>query len=501
MYKMSVKGWFKHFDFILLDLFSLLLSLLTGIWVVRQNGQTFSDPNIPGFVVLILMIDFGVLIAFDGLNRVVTRGYLVELGMTLRHVLLVIGLITVAVVLRSEKMTYPDGFFVLVLVLYFLYSYGTRIFWKGFLRRNPASEKTKSPILIVTDSRYAREILERMKSYSFLRYKIIGFVFTDRDAEGEMFEDMPVVANQGNAADYLCREWVDEVLFFRCSLDNKTQTLIEQCRQMALTIHLYLAVQGIDERKMTFGYIAGYEVLTVNINFMSPLDAFIKRCFDIVVGFFGSLAAVVLLIVIGPFIYAASPGPLIFCQERIGENGHKFNMYKIRSMYMDAEERKAALMAESSHADGMMFKMDFDPRVIGNRILPDGTRKKGIGAFIRDTSLDEFPQFFNVLKGDMSVVGTRPPTPDEWEKYQYRHRARMSVKPGLTGLWQIRPDKDTMSFDDIVALDTEYIANWGLGLDLRIVIETARKFLHGLLFGKKKEKETEHSDETAATRQ
>ena len=102
MYKMSVKSWFKHFDFILLDLFSLLLSLLTGIWVVRQNGQTFSDPNIPGFVVLILMIDLGVLIAFDGLNRVVTRGYLVELGMTLRHVLLVIGLITVAVVLRSE---------------------------------------------------------------------------------------------------------------------------------------------------------------------------------------------------------------------------------------------------------------------------------------------------------------------------------------------------------------------------------------------------------------
>ena len=139
MYKMSVKGWFKHFDFILLDLFSLLLSLLTGIWVVRQNGQTFSDPNIPGFVVLILMIDLGVLIAFDGLNRVVTRGYLVELGMTLRHVLLVIGLITVAVVLRSEKMTYHDGFFVLVLILYFLYSYGTRIFWKRILRRHPTS--------------------------------------------------------------------------------------------------------------------------------------------------------------------------------------------------------------------------------------------------------------------------------------------------------------------------------------------------------------------------
>ena len=119
---MTIRGWFKHADFILLDLFSLLLSLLTGIWVVRENGQAFSDPNISGFVVLILLIDLCVLIAFDGLNRVVTRGYLVEFGMTLRHVLLVIGLITVAVMLRSDKMTYPEGFFVFVFILYFLYS-------------------------------------------------------------------------------------------------------------------------------------------------------------------------------------------------------------------------------------------------------------------------------------------------------------------------------------------------------------------------------------------
>ena len=485
MYKMSVRGWFKHVDFILLDLFSLFLSLMTGIWVVRKGGQDFSDPNIPGFVVLILLIDLCVLIAFNGLDRVMSRGYLVEFGMTLRHVLLILGLISAAVLLRAEKTVYPDGFFFLVLLLYFLYSYGTRIFWKKALRRHPIPEEARSPVLIVTDSRYAKEILDRMRTYSFLRYQLIGFVFSDRDAEGELFEDVPVVANLGNAADFLCREWVDEVLFFHSSLDEKTQELIEQCRQMALTIHLYVAIQGIDERKQTINYIAGYEVLTANINFMRPLDAFIKRSFDIVVGLFGSAAAVFLLVILGPFIYAASPGPLIFAQERIGENGHKFKMFKIRSMYMDAEERKAALRTESSHADGMMFKMDFDPRVIGNRILPDGTKKKGIGAFIRDTSLDEFPQFFNVLKGNMSIVGTRPPTPDEWEKYQYHHRARMSVRPGLTGMWQIQPDKDTMSFDEIVRLDTEYIANWGLGLDVRIVLATAKKFLVGLLPGKR----------------
>ena len=166
-------------------------------------------------------------------------------------------------------------------------------------------------------------------------------------------------------------------------------------------------------------------------------------------------------------------------------------MYKIRSMYPDAEERKKAFEKQNSHADGMMFKMDFDPRVIGNRILPDGRQKKGIGAFIRDTSLDEFPQFFNVLKGDMSVVGTRPPTPEEWAKYQYRHRARMSIQPGLTGLWQIQPDKDNMSFEDIVKLDTEYIAHWGIVTDMRIVAATARKVVRSIFRAGKENREEE----------
>ena len=182
MYKKAIRSWIKHADFILLDLFSLLLSLMTGIWVVRANGKAFFEPNVPGFVVLILMIDLGVLIAFDGLDRVVVRGYLVEIGMTLRHVLLVLGLVLLAGALRSEQVIYPRGFFFLVLLLYFIYSYGTRVFWKRTLRRHPVSSEVKKPILIVTDSRYAGEILERMREYSFLRYQIVGLVFVDRDA-------------------------------------------------------------------------------------------------------------------------------------------------------------------------------------------------------------------------------------------------------------------------------------------------------------------------------
>ena len=141
-------------------------------------------------------------------------------------------------------------------------------------------------------------------------------------------------------------------------------------------------------------------------------------------------------------------------------------------MYLDADARKAELMEQNRVKDGMMFKIEFDPRVIGNELLPDGTKKTGIGEFIRKTSLDEFPQFFNVLKGEMSLVGTRPPTPDEWEKYEFHHRARLACKPGITGMWQVSGRSEITDFEEVVRLDTEYINNWSLGLDLKILLKT-----------------------------
>ena len=153
-------------------------------------------------------------------------------------------------------------------------------------------------------------------------------------------------------------------------------------------------------------------------------------------------------------------------------NGRKFKFYKIRSMYLDAEQRKAELMKDNRVSDGMMFKLDFDPRIIGNEILPDGTRKTGIGEFIRKYSLDELPQFWNVLKGDMSLVGTRPPTVDEWEKYKLHHRARLAMKPGITGMWQVSGRSDITDFEEVVKLDTEYICNWSMGLDFRLLFKT-----------------------------
>ena len=148
-------------------------------------------------------------------------------------------------------------------------------------------------------------------------------------------------------------------------------------------------------------------------------------------------------------------------------------------MKKNAEEEKEKLMKHNKMGNGRMFKLDFDPRVIGNEILPDGTTKTGIGDFIRRTSLDEFPQFFNVLKGDMSIVGTRPPLKDEVDLYEIHHRARLAIKPGITGLWQVSGRSDITDFEEVVRMDKEYIANWNIILDLRILVKTVLVILKG----------------------
>ena len=185
-------------------------------------------------------------------------------------------------------------------------------------------------------------------------------------------------------------------------------TLIEQLTLAGITVHMNLAkVVNSPGKKQFVEKIGDYTVLTTSINYASLNELFLKRVFDIICGALGCILTLVICIFIGPAIYIASPGPIFFSQERVGKNGKKFKMYKFRSMYLDAEERKAELMKDNKLGDGKMFKLDFDPRVIGNKVMPDGSHKTGIGEFIRKTSLDEFPQFFNVLKGDMSIVGVR----------------------------------------------------------------------------------------------
>ena len=191
----------------------------------------------------------------------------------------------------------------------------------------------------------------------------------------------------------------------------------------------------------------------------------LKRLADIIGGLIGCIITMIVFIFLAPIIYIKSPGPIFFSQNRVGQNGKTFRMYKFRSMYMDAEKRKQELMAKNKIDSDMMFKM-------GSEKKDKHGRPKGIGNFIRKYSIDELPQFYNILKGNMSLVGTRPPTIDEWEKYDLGHRIRMSIKPGLTGLWQVSGRSGITDFEEVVRLDREYIENWNLMLDIKIILKT-----------------------------
>jgi exopolysaccharide biosynthesis polyprenyl glycosylphosphotransferase len=184
-----------------------------------------------------------------------------------------------------------------------------------------------------------------------------------------------------------------------------------------------------------------------------------KRLIDIVGGFVGLAITGILTIFIAPAIKMDSPGPVFFSQVRVGKNGRRFRIYKFRSMRQDAEAQLGKL-EKNNEMNGLMFKMDDDPRV---------TR---VGRFLRKTSLDEFPQFLNVIKGDMSLVGTRPPTEKEFEQYNEHYRRRIAMTPGLTGLWQVSGRSEITDFDEVVKLDLQYIDNWSLGLDFKIILQT-----------------------------
>ena len=253
---------------------------------------------------------------------------------------------------------------------------------------------------------------------------------------------------------------------------------MDELLEMGMVVHLNLAkVKSTRGQKQFVETVGGYTVLTTTMNYATDTQVLAKRALDILGGLVGCILTGLICIFVAPAIYISSPGPIFFSQIRIGQNGKPFKMYKFRSMYMDAEERKAELMAQNKMSDSRMFKLDFDPRVIGNKILPDGRHKTGVGEFIRKTSLDEFPQFWNVLKGDMSLVGTRPILQDELEQYELHHRARIAIKPGITGMWQVSGRSDITDFEEVVRLDTEYISNWNFGLDIKILLQTVKTVL------------------------
>lgn len=494
MYKRTAQGWLKHLDFIILDQVVLQIAFILAYFL--RHHQLFPYINSLYQAMGIMLVVFNLLVAvmLDSMHNVLKRGYYLEFTSTFKHCSLVFLLMTLWMFTLKNADAYSRITLFLTYLFHILLGYINRLLYKRYIFQHGSHDSGKLAMLAVFDVSNAGKMIDRLTDSPAEGYHLSGVVLTDtaaenkerflkkqpKDSEGRpLIHGIPVVCTFDEAPDYICRDWIDSV-YISCQGDRQEiRDFMKKCGEMAVTIHYHVPSIGQEGSKQFVEKLGGTTVVTNSVNYATPMQLIIKRILDIIGGLIGSFIAIIIMAIVGPKIKKESPGPILYKSERIGQNGRRFKMIKIRSMYLDADERKASLMAQNRVKDGMMFKLDFDPRIIGNEELPDGTRKTGIGEFIRRTSLDEFPQFFNVLKGDMSLVGTRPPTPDEWEKYEYHHRARLATKPGITGMWQVSGRSEITDFEEVVKLDTGYIQNWSLGKDIKILFLTIKNVVTG----------------------
>ncbi len=338
-----------------------------------------------------------------------------------------------------------------------LLMYAAHVGYKALLQRILADDKQVAKILVVTPPELADETITKLRRSMGSGYQIVGAASircgedaTDRERE-DVFRDM---------TERLTQIAFDEVFINAPGLDgSEIRPLIDGFEEMGVVCRYNLGLPEITGASAKVENLGEYITVTYTKFRSSYKRLLIKRLFDILGGLVGLLITGILTLFIAPAIKLDSRGPVFFAQTRIGKNGRRFRIYKFRSMYQDAEARKKEL-EKDNEVQGLMFKMEHDPRI---------TR---VGAFLRSTSLDEFPQFLNVLKGDMSLVGTRPPTEDEFEQYNEHYRRRLSMTPGLTGMWQVSGRSNIADFDEVVRLDLEYIDNWSLTLDFKILLQT-----------------------------
>ena len=461
MYKKENNSWLKHIDFVILDILCLQLAFILAYEIRVAKGIPYLNPLYENMAFVLVI--FQLLVSFFGesFSGVLRRGFLIEMKCMIEHEICVMLLAVLYLFMSQQGVMYSRGAFTIMCTLYFFIAYAARIGWKKVIRSRKFAEGEKRSILIITTDAEAANVVKALRGDSYGTYHLAGVALLDKNKTGSMIQRVPVVAGADDVTAYIHKNWVDEVFFALPEHVDIPKKIMKDCNRMGVVTHVQLAALNELGKNQVVEEIAGYMVLSSSINIVSSWQLLVKRLMDIAGGLAGCIFTGIIYIFIAPIMKVKSPGPVFFSQVRMGKNGKPFKIYKFRSMYMDAEERKKELMEKNNIKDGLMFKMDDDPRII-----------KGIGHFIRKTSLDEFPQFWNILKGDMSLVGTRPPTMDEWDKYELHHRRRLAIKPGLTGMWQVSGRSEITDFEEVVELDTKYIEQWSIGLDIKILFKT-----------------------------
>ena len=451
------------------DLVTIVGSFILATYIRFGNFRDMGDKAIHFQVCLLFLLFCTIYTFFLDWNRnFLRRGVWIELRAILQYH--VIMLLVVQTFMYFLQWAEPFSRFVMLLFMLInvLVTLLVHLAVKKIMRIHYSSDLSKIKVLIITHQEMAAEVVSRLKSSLDINYQFVGIACPEfQEKEQEKIEGISFLQMTDHFLEDATRMALDEVFLYVPDLKQKQlQIILNGFDEMGVVCHYCLELPGIHSNRGRSSSFGSYSVVTYTRFQSSYKRLLIKRVMDIA----GGLAGMLITGIFFPFVALAikldSPGPVLFSQIRIGRNDRRFKIYKFRSMYTDAEQRKKELEAQNE-MQGLMFKMENDPRI---------TR---VGKFIRKTSIDELPQFYNVVKGDMSLVGTRPPTEDEFEKYDQYYRRRISMTPGLTGLWQVSGRSEIDNFDDVVKYDLKYIDDWSLTLDMKILCKTIWVVLAG----------------------
>lgn len=452
----------ETYSILLIDILGVVISYALSLFIrfrlIHYENYPRQFHLMVGTYIVVLCLLYNMFL--DANRNFFTRGYYQEFYYTVRYTLILVVGLVVVLYLTQQSYEFSRSVYGIFAILNTLFTYAVhmvfkKILWK-YYRKSTSAEK----MLVITRDLMAEEVIDNLIRGKEWYYDITAAVIYDADRMGQSIKAVPVIAAKENLYETVVQMAVDEV--FICLPEvpvTEIRDMVWRFEEMGLTCHYNVDLFSRANPNTYVQQMAGYSVISFALKTMDSRRMLIKRLIDIL----GAVVGLFLTALITPFVALAikmdSPGPVFFSQMRIGKNGRRFKIWKFRSMYIDAEERKKELQAQNEMS-GLMFKMEDDPRVTK------------VGRFLRRTSIDETPQFLNILVGNMSLVGTRPPTEDEFEQYSGYYRRRMSITPGLTGLWQVSGRSDIQDFEEIVKMDLEYIDNWSLGLDIKILFMT-----------------------------
>ena len=419
-----------------------------GTWMMETNVFTAS-------VLLIMFLNNYMMGKFGLYSDLRPASYVGLSWSILKALTLDFAVLSVGIVLLRE-ITYSRLFFMSYAGLCFVLIAFCRILMQLYLEKISKRGFNIRKILVVGNMERGKYVTDLLNAQMSWGHEIIG---TLAPQNGEKNES-GALGSLDDFPDIIRNRTVDEVVF---ALEGDRgiglDRYLDICRKMGVPARILPALWNPGDRTLSIETCQGVPFLTVRTSNFNATGLLYKRILDMTGGLIGTLFFLIMYPFIAVAVKMDSRGPVLFKQKRIGSHGRIFKLYKFRTMYQDAEQKRRELM-DKNVMNGAMFKMADDPRI---------TR---VGKWLRKTSLDEFPQFLNVLWAEMSLVGTRPPMIEEVEEYQPQHLKRISAKPGITGLWQVSGRNKITDFDEVVELDCKYLDNWRFADDIKILLKT-----------------------------